>query len=102
MKFIVQLTIPNEPFNTYVREGVAGAKMGRVMEETKPVSAYFTATPGGTRGGVLVYEMKDGSDIPALAEPWFLQFNATMTITPAMTPEELGKAGLDALGKKWS
>lgn len=102
MKFLVQLTIPNEPFNTYVREGVAGAKIGRVMEETKPEAAYFTATPDGTRGGVLIYDMKDASEIPAKFEPWFLTFNAKINTTPTMTPEDLGKSGLDALGKKWS
>jgi len=41
------------------------------------------------------------SDIPALAEPWFLQFDADVEMRIAMTPEDLGKSGLDALGKTW-
>ena len=45
--------------------------------------------------------MEDTSQIPALAESWFLGFNAAVEIQPAMTPEDLGRAGLDALGKKW-
>ena len=38
--------------------------------------------------------MKDASQLPAIAEPWFLAFNAAITVKPAMTPQELaGPAG---------
>ena len=40
-------------------------------------------------------------DIPKMAEPWFLTFNATMEFQPVMTPEDLVKAGLEELGKSW-
>jgi hypothetical protein len=42
------------------------------------------------------------SDIPALAEPWFLNFHATCEFRIAMSPEDLRKAGLEELGKKWA
>ena len=45
--------------------------------------------------------LDDPSKIPALVEPWFLTFNADVEIRVAMTPEDLARAGLDALGKKW-
>jgi hypothetical protein len=35
------------------------------------------------------------------AEPFFLQFNADVVFHPAMTPEDLKRGGLEALGKKW-
>ena len=38
------------------------------------------------------------SDIPALAEPWFLTFNASVQLHVAMTPEDLGRANIEALG----
>ncbi len=41
------------------------------------------------------------SDVPALAEPWFLTFNAEVEFRIAMTPEDLAHAGLDVLGKKY-
>jgi hypothetical protein len=34
----------------------------------------------------------DASQIPALAEPWFLALNAVVTLNPAMVPEDLQKA----------
>jgi hypothetical protein len=43
----------------------------------------------------------DSSEVPAFAEPWFLTFNAQVEFRIAMTPEDLGRANLDALGKKW-
>jgi hypothetical protein len=42
------------------------------------------------------------SDIPGLAEPWFLTFHAEVELRIAMTPEDLARASLDALGKKWA
>ena len=50
----------------------------------------------------MVVDLKDPSQVPALAEPWFLLFNADVEFHVAMTPEDLGRAGLDALGKKWA
>jgi len=97
---LMQVKFPIEPFNTYVRDGSIGAKMQKIMADIKPEAAYFTAVDGH-RGGILVVNMEDPSKIPALAEPWFLVFNAHVEIQPTMTPEDLGRAGLEALGKKW-
>jgi len=100
MRMLMQVKFPIEPFNTYVRDGSIGAKMQKIMADIKPEAAYFTAVDGH-RGGILVVNMDDPSKIPALAEPWFLVFNAHVEIQPTMTPEDLGRAGLEALGKKW-
>lgn len=101
MRILLQITFPNEPFNTYAREGIAGQKIGRVVEATKPESIYFTEHDG-QRGAVAVYRVDKDAQIPALAEPWFLSFNASCKFRVAMTPDDLGSAGLDGLGKKWA
>jgi hypothetical protein len=44
----------------------------------------------------------DPSQIPAFAEPFFLSFNAEVRFHIAMTPEDLGRAGLEALGKRYA
>jgi hypothetical protein len=37
-------------------------------------------------------QMNDASEIPAIAEPWFLALNAGVEVYPAMVPEDLQKA----------
>jgi hypothetical protein len=37
--------------------------------------------------------MEDVSQIPSIAEPWFLAFNASIEIHPVMIPDDLAKAG---------
>ena len=84
-----------------MRDGSAGRKLKSILDELKPEAAYFT-DHNGQRSAVLIVNMADASQIPALAEPWFLAFNASVEFKAAMTPEDLGKAGLEELGKKWA
>ncbi len=100
MRMLMHVEMPLEPFNTYVRDGSAGTRIQKILEATKPEAAYFTEY-NGHRGATLVVNVTDSSQVPALAEPWFLNFNAELKLRIAMTPEDLGRAGLDALGKKW-
>jgi len=101
MRMIMLVELPPEPFNTAVRNGTVDARMKKIMEATKPEHAWFTERDG-RRGGIFVVNINEARDIPALAEPWFLSFDAQVEFRIAMTPEELGNAGLDAHGKKWA
>jgi hypothetical protein len=101
MRMLMQIQLPPEPFNTAVREGTIGQKMQRILEAIKPEAAYFSEQHGH-RGAILVVNVNDASDIPALAEPWFLTFSAEVEFRIAMTPEDLAHANLEALGKKWA
>jgi hypothetical protein len=101
MRMLMHVQLPLEPFNAAVRDGTAGEKIKRILESLKPEAAYFSEQ-NGRRGGTLVVDVKDASDVPALAEPWFLTFNAEVEFRIAMTPEDLGRANLDVLGKKWA
>ena len=98
---LLTVRIPHEPFNTAVRKGTAGATIRRILEEIRPEAAYFTEQ-NGTRGGILVINVENPSQIPSFAEPWFLNFNADCEFRIVMSPEDLKEAGLEALGKKWS
>jgi len=100
MRFLLQVSMPVEAFNDAVRDGTAGKKLGRILEEIKPEAAYFYARDG-KRSALLVVDMADTSEIPHLAEPWFLNFNATIDIQPVMTPDDLQRAGLEQIAEKW-
>lgn len=101
MRMLMQVHLPLEPFNTAVRDGTAGKKIQKILEAIKPEAVYFSEQ-NGRRGGILVVNVKESSDIPKLAEPWFLTFNAEVRFRIAMTPDELARANLEALGKKWA
>lgn len=100
MRFLLHVSLPVDKFNQAVRDGTAGEKMRRILEDAKPEAAYF-CTKDGKRGGFIVVDIADVSEIPRFAEPWFLQFDATVEFLPTMTPEDLQRAGLDQLGRKW-
>jgi hypothetical protein len=101
MRVLMNVRIPHAEFNAAVKDGSAGSKLNRILESIKPEAVYFTEQDGH-RGAVIVVDMPDPSKIPALAEPWFLTFNADVQFRVAMTPEDLKMAGLEELGKKWS
>jgi hypothetical protein len=101
MRVLLHVKLPLEPFNTAVKDGTAGTKMRRILDELKPEAAYFTEFQGH-RGGIMIINLDDPSRIPTFAEPWFLTFNAECEFRIVMTPEDLAKAGLDELGKKWA
>ena len=100
MRFVLHISIPVDKFNQAVRDGTAGEKIGRILEDTKPEAAYFCAKDG-KRGGFLIVNISDPSEMPRFAEPWFLNFDATVEFLPTMTPEDLQRAGLEQLAKKW-
>ena len=101
MRMLLNVEFPPEPFNSAVRNGTVGAIIGRILEAIKPEAVYFTEQ-NGCRGAILIVDVERDSQIPALAEPWFLHFDAECKFRIAMTPEDLQQAGLEALGKQWS
>jgi len=98
---LMYVQFPPEAFNAAVRDGSVGAKIQRILEAIQPEAAYFSEH-NGRRGGTFVVNVNGPSDVPALAEPFFLTFNAEVEFRIAMTPEDLSRAGLDTLGKKWA
>jgi hypothetical protein len=100
MRFIVHVSVPVEKFNEVARSGNAGRKLGAILEDIKPEATYF-AVKDGKRGAYLIVDLASASEMPRIAEPWFLNFNATVEFMPVMTPEDLQKSGLDAIVKKW-
>ena len=100
MRGLIHVKLPPEPFNSAVRKGTAGETIQKILAETKPEAVYFTEY-GGKRGAIIIVNITDASKVPALAEPWFLSFNADVEFHIVMTPDELGRSGLDEIGKKW-
>ena len=101
MRVLLNVRIPHEPFNSLVRDGRAGEVLGKIIDEIEPEAVYFTEQ-NGQRGAVVVVDLPNPSKIPALAEPWYLSFNADCELRVVMTPEDLQNAGLEAIGERWA
>ncbi len=100
MRILMTAKFPNEPFNSMVREGRVEEIMNEIMENQKPESAYFTEMEG-KRGCIAVFNMNDQSQLPGLAEPYFLNFNAECHFSVAMTVQDLKNANLTEIGRRW-
>ena len=100
MRILMNVKIPHQQFNAAVKDGTVGSKLNRILDAIKPEAVYFTEQHG-QRGAVLIVDLPDASKIPALAEPWFLTFAADVEFRVAMSPDDLKRAGLEELGKKW-
>ena len=100
MRVLMQVQNPHGNFNAAVRDGSAGAKLTEIIESIGPESVYFTEMDG-KRTALLIVDMEDASQIPSLAEPFFLAFEADVRFHILMSPEDLAKADLEELGNKW-
>jgi hypothetical protein len=90
---LLRAILPNEPANTMIRTGTFEPTIKKVLAHLKPEAAYFVASDSGERCAVIVFDMKDSSELPKVAEPFFLAFNASVTVRPTMTPQDLAAAG---------
>jgi len=93
MRMLMRVSIPVANGNAAAQAGTLGSTIERILAGMKPEAAYFYADDAGQRCGSVVFDMTDTSQIPAVSEPWFLAFNATLSLRPVMTPQDLAKAG---------
>src|SRR3989304_9752786 len=93
MRMLVRVSMPVEAGNAAAKAETLGPTIERILADLKPEAAYFFADDDGQRAGSIVFDMKDTSQIPAVAEPWFLAFNAKVSLRPIMNPQDLAKGG---------
>src|SRR5579883_2166559 len=86
MRIMMKVSMPVEAGNQAAHNGFQAIR--KILEEQKPEAAYFVAE-NGKRTAILIVDMKDMSELPAYAEPWFLALNASIDAFPAMVPEDL-------------
>jgi hypothetical protein len=103
MRFLVKVNIPVESGNAAAKASKLGSTIQSILADLKPEAVYFTDN-NGQRAGYIFLDMQDASQIPAIAEPWFLAFNASIEIHPVMTPDDLAKVsgGIENAVKKYA
>jgi len=91
MRCLLKVSIPTEIGSERVIDGSLSATIESILSDLSPEAAYFVEEQG-IRTGFIVCDLKDQSEIPAIAEPWFLALNARVEIHPCMTLADLKKA----------
>jgi hypothetical protein len=102
MRMLMKVTMPIAEGNAAVLAGTLGFTISAILSDLKPEAVYF-AEENGARTAFIFLDLADSSHIPAIAEPWFLAFNAKVQLHPAMNLEDLknGAPGMEAAAKKY-
>jgi len=97
MRTLLKFQMDVEAANRSIRDGSWADAMNRVMQGLQPEAAYFTAMDG-KRTGLVVFDLKEPSQIPVIAEPIFMAVNASIELSPVMTLEDV-QTGLEEAAK---
>jgi hypothetical protein len=88
MRCMLTFRVPPGEGNAAMKDGTLMPAFQSIMEELQPEAAYFTGVEGA-RGGYLIVNMDDASQLPAMAEPLFLGLGATVQIQPVFTLDDM-------------
>lgn len=92
MRCLVHATLTNESGNALVHDANFAQRIQTVLEDLRPEAVYFAAAHG-QRSIYAICNLESGADIPRVAEPLWLSFNAAVEIVPLLTPDEMQQAG---------
>ncbi|WP_035794576.1 DUF3303 family protein [Kitasatospora mediocidica] len=96
MRVLLTVQMETEKANKAIAGKTLEHTMKAVFDRIKPEAAYFGAKDG-MRTGYVVFDLKEPSDIPSIAEPFFQELGAKLSFVPVMTFDEVG-SGLRKLG----
>jgi hypothetical protein len=93
MRMMLKVSIPTDVGNKAIKDGTLPKTVSDFIEKRKPEAAYFAADRG-LRTAYFFFDLADPTDLPSVAEPFFMNLNATIEVAPAMNAEDL-RTGLD-------
>ena len=99
MRTLLRVSIPLQAGNAAILDGRLLRELQSLMEQIEPEAAYFV-TDCGVRTALIVFDLKEPSQIVEIAEPLFIRLNAAVEFVPAMTTDDLC-AGLEAAADRF-
>lgn len=93
MRMMMKVSIPVEAGSKGIKDGSLPKIVMTFVEQMKPEASYFTAE-GGKRTAFFVFDLKDPSMIPTAAEPFMMNLQASIELSPVMNVEDM-KVGVE-------
>ena len=90
MRTLFRATLDVQASNQAIIDGMLPKIIKNTTERLHPEATYFL-TQDGCRTCIMVFDMKDPSDIPAISEIFFMNLNAKVEFTPVMNADDLQK-----------
>ena len=100
MRFMLTFRVPMDEGNAGIKDGSLGQTLETIIDEIKPEAAYFGPIEGA-RGGYLVVNFDEPSQLASFAEPLFLGLGATIQMSRVFTPDELPTQTLQQVAQKY-
>lgn len=90
MRTIMKVVMEVVASNKAITDGLLPQLIKSTTDKIKPEATYFY-TVDGCRSCFMVFDLKDPSEIPGIAEPFFMKLNAKVEFHPIMNLEDLQK-----------
>jgi hypothetical protein len=90
------VTVPVEAGNRGMQDGSLPKLLKQTAERWGPEAMYFGSF-GGVRTALIVFDLPESSGLPTFGEPFFMEFNAKVEVTPVMNADDLQKGMSDLI-----
>ncbi len=97
MRTLLRISMDTDRSNGAITSGLLPDLIQGFVERVKPEASYFYPEDG-KRTALFVFDLMDQSEIPVIAEPWFLHAGAKVEFFPVMNVDDL-KLGLSKVAK---
>jgi hypothetical protein len=98
MRMMLKVSIPVEAGNKGIKEGILPRTVMEFVERMKPEACYFLPE-GGKRTAIFFFDLADPTMLPSAVEPFFINLNAGIEMSPAMNLDDM-KAGVEKAMKR--
>ena len=93
MRTLLRVSMQTDTANAAIKDGSLPKLIQSTIDGLKPEATYFYAHDG-RRTALIVFDLQSPSDIPSIAEPFFMALNASVDFSPCMNADDL-RIGLD-------
>jgi hypothetical protein len=88
MRTLLKVGMDTEAANEAIARGTLAEIIQSAMDRLHPEAAYFAAE-NGRRTAFIVFDLKEPSDLPVVAEPFFTGLKATVDVSPVMNIDDV-------------